>query len=143
MNQLMIIGNLTREPETRFIDTANGRKSVTNYTVAVNERRNGEDSAKFFRVTSWDKRAENDFKFLHKGSKVCVVGPVSASTYTANDGSTRVSLDVTAQSTEYLSSRGQDISQDVQTTAPAPAPVQTRMDQQSGMMQVNDEELPF
>lgn len=102
MNKLTIIGNLTRDPELRV--TSQGI-NVCTFTVAVNRRnrREGQPEADFFKVTAWRQLAENCGKYLAKGRKVCVVGPVSVSTYQANDGTTRASLDVTAEDVEFLS----------------------------------------
>ena len=101
MNKLTIIGNLTRDPELR---TTQQGIPVCSFTVAVN-RRKGEESD-FFRVTAWRGLAETCARYLAKGRKVCVIGPVSASTYQTNTGETRVSLDQTAEDVEFLSSRG-------------------------------------
>ena len=106
MNRLMIIGNLTGDPESRV--TATG-KNVCSFTVAVNRR--GGNEADFFRVSAWDKTAENCGKYLSKGRKVCVVGPVSVRTYQANNGETRASLEVTANEVEFLSSKGESSNQ--------------------------------
>lgn len=55
MNNLTIIGNLTRDPETRATSTG---KDVCSFTVAVNRR--GKDAeADYFRVSAWDKLADN------------------------------------------------------------------------------------
>ena len=99
---MTIIGNLTRDPDLRA--TSQGI-SVCTFTVAVNKRkiRDEADQADFFKVTAWRQLGENCGKFLAKGRKVCVVGPVSVSTYTANDGTTRASLEVTAEDVEFLS----------------------------------------
>ena len=97
MNKLTIIGNLTADPELR---TTQDGKSVCSFTVAVNRRKN--DEADFFRVTAWEERGEICKKYLEKGKKCCVIGPVTVRTYQANDGSTRASLEVTAQEVEFL-----------------------------------------
>lgn len=105
MNKLTIIGNLTRDPELRY--TAQS-VPVCDFTVAVNRRQKnaqGQTEADFFRVTAWRQLGENCSRFLSRGRKVCVVGPVSARTYQANDGSTRVSLEITAEDVEFLSAR--------------------------------------
>ena len=108
MNKLTIIGNLTRDPELRT--TPNGF-TVCDFTVAVNRRRgqnnaNGQPEADYFRVSAWRQLGDNCAKYLAKGRKVCVVGPVSGRAYQANDGSTRVSLEVTADDVEFLSGKG-------------------------------------
>lgn len=102
MNRIVIIGNLVRSPEQR---TTQSGIAVTTFTVAVNRRRQqeGQPDADFFRVTAWRGLAETCGKYLDKGRKVCVVGPVSISTYTGNDGQTRASMEVTAEDVEFLS----------------------------------------
>lgn len=84
--------------------------SVCSFTVAVNRRKTqeGQPDADFFRVTAWRQLGENCGKYLDKGRKVCVVGPVSVSTYKGQDGQTRASLDVTAEDVEFLSPRDED-----------------------------------
>lgn len=104
MNALTIIGNLTNDPTVRA--TAQGI-TVCDFTVAVNRRQKGDQEADFFRVTAWRQLGDNCSRFLSKGRKVAVRGPVSARTYTAKDGSTRVSLEVTAEDVEFLSPRNE------------------------------------
>lgn len=104
MNHLTIIGNLTRDPELR---TTPAGINVCDFTVAVNRRQRrdaqaGQPEADFFRVSAWRQLGESCAKFLTKGRKVCVVGPVSVRTYQAQDGTTRASLEVTAQDVEFL-----------------------------------------
>lgn len=149
MNKIILIGNLTRDPELRSVNTANGPTSVCSFTIAVNRRGRrdqqpgAQSDADFFRITVWRQQAENCARYLAKGRKVFVSGPLSASTYQAQDGSTRVSLDVTADEVEFLSSRGDDQSagqfQQGGYGAPAPAP----MAQNSGFTAVETDELPF
>lgn len=141
MNKLTIIGNLTRDPELRT--TPNGY-NVCDFTVAVNRRRgqnnaNGQPETDFFRVTAWRQLGENCAKFLAKGRKVCVMGPVSARAYQANDGSTRVSLEVTAEDVEFLSSRNDDQVAGSYNAAPAPSVTA----QNNGFTAVETDELPF
>lgn len=111
MNKLTIIGNLTRDPETRVTQSGS---SVCSFTVAVN-RRGQDDKADFFRVSAWNKTGETCQKYLAKGRKVAVTGPVSVSTYTGQDGKAYANLEVMAQDVEFLSPKGE------QQPAPAPA----------------------
>jgi single-strand DNA-binding protein len=76
VNNLTIIGNLSRDPELR--STPSG-VAVCTFTVAVNRRNNEAD---FFRCTAWRQLAENCQRFLAKGRKVAVRGSVSLNTYT-------------------------------------------------------------
>lgn len=109
MNKLVIIGNLTRDPEKRTVQGSDGDVSVCSFSVAVNRRgRQAEgQEADFFRVTAWRGLGENCAKYLQKGRKVCVVGPVSVRTYAGNDGQTRASLEVTADDVEFLSPKNE------------------------------------
>ena len=127
MNKLAIIGSLGRDPELR--STPNGIPVCT-FTIAVNGRKQDEP-ATFFRVTAWRQLGENCNRYLAKGKKVFVSGPVSVSTYTAKDGSTRASMEITAEDVEFLSPAG---------TGAENATV----DAQAGFVKVEDDEiLPF
>lgn len=136
MNKLTIIGNLTRDPELR---TTQSGISVCSFTVAVNRRRTQgqQPEADFFRVSAWRQLGENCGKWLVKGKKVCVVGPVSVSTYQGNDGNTRAQLEVTAEDVEFLSPAGQ-----VDET-PQTAPAQQTASAPAGFTAVETDELPF
>ena len=140
MNKVTIIGNLTRDPELR---TVRDGISVCSFTVAVNRRiRNaeaGQPEADFFRVTAWRGLGENCSRYLAKGRKVAVTGSVSVSTYTGNDGTTRATLEVTADDVEFLSPRGEG-GEVPATPRPQAAPVAP---QSNGFVQVDDDELPF
>jgi len=126
MNKLIAIGNLVANPELR--STSNGIPVCT-FTVAVNGRKQDEP-ATFFRVTAWRKLGENCNRYLAKGKKVFVSGPVNVSTYTAKDGTTRASMEITAEDVEFLSPAG---------TGAENATV----DERAGFVPVDDEELPF
>ena len=134
MNKLTIIGNLTRDPELR---TTTSGVNVCDFTVAVNRRKpaggfsEGQPEVDYFRVTAWRERGELCAKFLEKGKKVCVIGPVSVRTFTGNDGTVKASLEVTADEVEFLSPRVTD------------APVAERTDAASGFTAVETDELPF
>lgn len=137
INKLYVIGNLTADPTSHA--TQDG-KTVCNFSLAVNrrQRREGQQEADFFRVAAWNQLGENCQKFLAKGRKVCVVGPVSVRTYQAQDGSTRASMEVTAQDVEFLSSRNDGGQEAHPASAPAPAAQQT-----GGFTAVETDELPF
>jgi single-strand DNA-binding protein len=98
MNKTTIIGNLTRDPESRTTDSS----SVCSFMVAVN-RLGKSGGADYFRVSAWGGLGESCQQYLAKGRKVCVVGRISASAYTGQDGSPRASLDLLAEDVEFLS----------------------------------------
>lgn len=99
MQMLHIIGNLTKDPETRT--TPNGN-TVCSFTVAVNRKKVSEPQTDFFRVNAWGKLGELCGRFLGKGRKVAVVGELQARTYDNKDGKTMLSLDVVADEVEFL-----------------------------------------
>lgn len=132
MNSLTIIGNLTRDPESR---TTQDGKTVCNFTVAVNRRQKnsqGQNEADFFRVAAWGNLADPCQKYLSKGKKVCVTGSVSVHTYTAQDGTTKAQMEVLARDVEFLSKAGEGGEQTAQEQQ-APA----------GYTPVSNDELPF
>ena len=135
MNKLTIIGNLTRDPELRTVGSG---ISVCDFTVAVNRRRTGEgqQEADFFRVTAWRQLGENCAKYLAKGRKVCVVGPVSVRTYQTQQGETRAQLEVTADDIEFLSPRDQAEEQ-------YQAQERKAIQHEAQFTPVNSEDLPF
>ena len=139
MNKLTIIGNLTADPELRTIPSG---ASVCTFTVAVNRRFGKEDrQTDFFRVTAWRQLGETCSRYLSKGRKVCVIGPVSVRTFTGNDGTTRASLEVTADEVEFLSSRNDGEAGGYAASAAPEAP--SADSQAAGFTAVETDELPF
>lgn len=148
MNKVILIGNLTRDPELRTLPSGD---SVCTFTIAVNRRRRsnaeaGQPDADFFRINAWRQLGENCAKYLAKGRKVGVVGTVSASAYVANDGQARASLDVQADDVEFLTPRGEageaPAAYSAAPAAPRANPVGSAP-QGGGFVQVDEEELPF
>lgn len=136
MNNLTILGNLTREPETKNINTrSGGNTSVTNFSLAVNEWRNGEQKTEYFRCTTWGRMAENAYKFLHQGSKVCVRGPVHGRQFQKRDGTSGFVMEVDVQDMDFCDRKPGDN----QAHASAPATGYS----QENFTQVETDELPF
>lgn len=126
MNKLTIIGNLTKDPELRKVNTASGEVNVCDFTVAVNSRKKEEES-QFFRCTAWRGLADIVYRFASKGKKVAVVGSVSVHAYKAKDsGEPRASMEVAVDDVEFLSPRGEAFDNDLK-----------------GMTAVEDQDLPF
>lgn len=103
MNKIVLIGNLTKDPETR--STPNGI-TVCTFTIAVNRRfaeKDGEKVTDFFRINAWRGLGDTCARWLSKGKKVAVLGEMQARLYTDKDGNARMSLDVSADEVEFLS----------------------------------------
>lgn len=150
MNKVFLIGNLTRDPETR---TTQSGVSLCTFTIAVNRRRAsnadaGQPEADFFRITAWRQLGDICAKYLAKGRKVSVVGSVSAQAFQGSDGQPRASLEVTADDVEFLTPRS-EAGENVGNYAPASAPASRAnagygsAPQGGGFVQVDEEELPF
>ena len=105
MNKTIIIGNLTRNPELRYVGSED--LPCCNFNVAVNKRvkKGAHPEAEFFRVTVWRQLAELCYQYLAKGRKVLVEGTISASAFVDNKGEMRASLELTADNVEFLSPR--------------------------------------
>ena len=94
MNMLHIIGNLTANPKSWIVNSQKGASTVCEFTIAANRMSRGKETTEFFRVTVWNKQADNCMKYLKKGRKVHVTGSVTASAYLASDGTPRASLEI-------------------------------------------------
>lgn len=139
MNKIVLIGNLTHDPETR--STPNGT-TVCSFTIAVNRRyasQGGERQTDFFRINAWRQLGDLCARYLAKGRKVAVVGELQARTYEAKDGTTRMSLDVSADEVEFLSPRGEE--QSGYTAAPSPRP--NRNQEADGFTDISSDDIPF
>ena len=96
MNKIMLIGNLTKDPESS--STQSG-VMFTRFTVAVNRpftNAAGERLADYFNVICWRQLAERCHKYLFKGNKVGIVGSVQRRQYEDRDGIKRTAFDVVA-----------------------------------------------
>ena len=150
MNKITLIGNLTRDPESRT--TQNGG-NMARFGLAVNRRRKqeGQPDADFFNITCMGRTGELAMQYLKKGRKVCIVGSLQCNQYTGQDGSKRYSLDVFADDVEFLPSAPRD-GQDTesgggyygqQPSAPAPKPPLPSQQYGGGFAEMDEDDLPF
>ncbi|MCL1949720.1 MAG: single-stranded DNA-binding protein [Turicibacter sp.] len=105
INRVVLVGRLTRDPELKY--TANGIANLR-FSVAVNRSftsQNGERQADFINCVAWRGQAENMAKFLRKGSLIGVEGRIETGSYQAQDGTTRYTTDVVADSVQFLEPR--------------------------------------
>lgn len=101
MNKIILVGNLTRDPEG---GTTAAGKSYSRFAIAVNRRFSKDNEADFFNVVAWGSTADNCNNNLTKGRKVAVSGSLQIRNYEANDGTKRTSVEVNADEVEFLSS---------------------------------------
>ena len=107
MQSIHFIGRLSRDVDLKT--TPNGVQ-VASFTVAVDRKQKdteGNKKVDFFNVNVWRGLADICSKYLSKGKKCYVRGELQMRTYTAKDGTTKVSLDVQADEVEFLSAKSE------------------------------------
>lgn len=102
MNNVVLIGRLTRDPEVRYISES--QMAVATFTVAIDRpvRAGQEKKTDFPRVTVFGRQAENCERFLAKGRLVGIQGRIQTGSYTNKDGQTVYTTDVVADRVEFL-----------------------------------------
>ena len=99
MNQVVLTGRLTKDPELK---TTNNDKSVASFTIAVDKYGEGAD---FINCVVWGKQAENLCKYQTKGSLIGLSGRISTRTYDDAKGNKQYITEVVAESIEFLGSK--------------------------------------
>ena len=104
LNKVFLIGNLTRDPELRYIPSGS---AVATFTVAVNrvfKSQAGEkkEQVSFIRVVVWGRRAEVCGEYLSKGSPVFVEGRLQSRDWETQDGQKRSTTEVVADNIQFL-----------------------------------------
>ncbi|MBC7813558.1 MAG: single-stranded DNA-binding protein [Burkholderiales bacterium] len=105
--QCIIVGNLGRDPELRYLQSG---AAVCSFTIACNEvwndRQTNEKKEKvtWFKVSVWGPQAETCNNYLSKGRQVMVIGTIDASAFAGQDGLPRASLELRARDVRFLSS---------------------------------------
>jgi single-strand DNA-binding protein len=112
-NKVLLMGNLTRDPELRY--TASGA-AVASFGLAVNRKfKQGEewkDEVCFVDITVWGKQGENCAQYLNKGSLVFLEGRLNYQTWEADGGQKRNKLEVVANNVQFLTRQGDKVSMD-------------------------------
>jgi single-strand DNA-binding protein len=149
LNKVMLIGNLTRDPELRYIPSGQG---VTSFTVACNRRyvsQSGEkkEEVSFIRVVVWGRRAEVCNEYLKKGSPVYVEGRLQSRSWDAPDGTKRSTMEVVALDVQFLNRGGAGHPEGERDAAPT-APEEAIYDEEprgavsgKGPVPISDKEL--
>ncbi|MDR3021865.1 MAG: single-stranded DNA-binding protein [Clostridiales bacterium] len=105
MNKVVLVGNLTRDPE---LSTISSGISVCKFGIAVNNQFGGEQKeADFFNIVAWRGLADNCAKYLVKGNKVAISGRISIRNVEDKDGNKRTYVDIVADDVEFLTPRSQ------------------------------------
>ncbi|MFH1692298.1 MAG: single-stranded DNA-binding protein [Candidatus Omnitrophota bacterium] len=109
LNKVLIIGNLTRDPELRYTP---GGTAVANLRIAVNRRykdKQGEAKQEvcYLTVVAWDKQAEVCNQYLHKGSPLFVEGRLQSRSWDGPDGKKRNVVEIRAERVQFLGGASQ------------------------------------
>lgn len=111
LNRVMLIGNLTRDPELR--NTPNG-KAVASMSIATNRfwtdaQGQKQKEAEFHNIVMWSKLAEIASQYLHRGSKVYVEGRLQTREWTGQDGIKRYRTEIVADNMIMLNGSSENV----------------------------------
>lgn len=144
MNKTILCGRLTADPDIRYSQNDNSI-AVAQYTLAVDRKfkKEGEQSADFIKMTAFGKNAEFAEKYLHKGTKIIIVGRIQTGSYTNKDGQKVYTTDVVVEEQEFAESK--NASQQSNDAPPTQAP--PKQSAGDGFMNVpegiDEDDLPF
>ncbi len=108
-NKVLLMGNLTRDPELRYIPSG---AAVATFSLAVNRVYSTQSGEKkkdtcFTRVVVWGKIAEVCGEYLSKGSPVFVEGRLQSRSWVSQDGQKRNTIEVVAENVQFLRTKAQ------------------------------------
>lgn len=106
MNKVIIMGRLTKDPETRYA----GETAIARFTIAVDRRykKDGEQAADFPSCVAFGKTAEFIEKYFFKGMKIALEGHLQTGSYTDKDGVKHYTTDVIAEAVEFAESKKEE-----------------------------------
>lgn len=106
MNSVQIVGNLTRDPEYRQLQSG---VNVCTFTVACQRKyknqQTGQYDADFISCTAWRQTADFVHKHFIKGNRIGLNGSIQTGSYTAQDGSKRYTTEVVVDNVEFVAPR--------------------------------------
>ena len=139
MNKVILVGNLTKDPE---LVTTNNGISLCRFTLAVQRRfttSDGEREADFINIVVWRAQAANCYKYLKKGSKAGVVGTLQTRAYDGNDGTRKYATEVVAEEVEFLASKGATNTEEAEAGSKSTG----KSDVVNKFEPIDDDNLPF
>lgn len=106
LNKVVLIGNLTADPEVK--QTQSGI-SVVSFTIAINRRvkKEGQPYADFVRIVAWRKTAEIVGQYFKKGKPILVCGSIQSRSYTDNQGNKCYVTEVVADEVGFVESKSE------------------------------------
>ncbi len=143
LNKAMIIGNLTRDPETR---TTPQGTNVTSFTVATNfiwndANGNRQEKVEYHNVVAWRKLGEICAQYLTKGSKVYIEGRLQTRSWDDQQGNKKYRTEIIAENMIMLDRPGNN--QSYNSTPAKNNPVEDFSQNETGEEEINVDEIPF
>src|ERR671915_1204235 len=119
VNKVILLGNLTRDPELRYTEHS---KAVCSFGLATNrnwtdQKGQRHEETEYHRLIAWDKLAETCHQYLRKGRKVYAEGRLQSHSYTGQDSVEKYSTEIVLERMEMLDSMPQDVKETVHGTA--------------------------
>jgi single-strand DNA-binding protein len=111
VNKVILLGNLTRDPELRHTENS---KAVCTFGLATNRSwttKTGQkqEEPEFHRIVAWEKLAETCHQYLRKGRKVYVEGRLQSHTYTGQDGVEKTGVEVVLEDLVFVDPMPKDL----------------------------------
>ena len=103
MNNVILIGRLTKDPELRYVPSTGN--AVTTFSIAVDRTFTGKDGKKqtdFFNIVVWGKSAEYCANYLSKGKLAAVKGSIQNRTYDTKEGEKKYITEIVADNVQIL-----------------------------------------
>lgn len=116
LNRVILIGNLTRDPELRFTPAG---KPVASFGLAVNRNYTNKEGEKvqavdYFNIVTWNRQAELCAEYIRKGSSIALEGRLQSRSWETEEGQKRTVVEVVADRVQFL---GKPAAKDTQTAA--------------------------
>jgi single-strand DNA-binding protein len=146
-NKVILMGNLTRDPELKYLPSGT---AIASFGLAVNrvynDRQSGErkEDVCFVDITAWARQAEVCNEYLRKGSPVFLEGRLNFNSWETDDGQRRSKLDVVAERVQLVGGRQDgDGGGAYDQAAPASAPSSPELSGEQGPPATTDDDIPF
>jgi single-strand DNA-binding protein len=101
-NRVILAGNLTKDPELRFVEVDGRGVPVCSFGLAVNRVRSRNEEVDFFDISAWRELGETIANYKKKGDPILLEGRLQYRTWEAKDGSKRSKVDVVADTVQFL-----------------------------------------
>ena len=137
MNNVQLIGRLTKDVDLRYVNGAQGQTAVARFTVAVDRppKQDGTKEADFISCQAWGRKAEVIQQYFQKGSKIGLIGKIRTGSYQNQQGATVYTTDVEVTDIDFLDPKN--------TQQPNPTTPEYNMQQGQNYYQAQAQQAPI